>query len=270
MLKSPRYVVLDKKIGETPLATLELFRKTEPRLAKLPMTYAGRLDPMASGELIVLVGEECKKRDRYTSYDKAYEFEILLGATTDTGDVLGLPQISDSIVVSDEEVESALQMFVGKSRTPYPAFSSKTVEGKPLFQHALEGSLGDIEIPETETRIYKLTYLGKRDVPAWELLHAVEKKIEALKIDTESTKLGADFRKDEIRSRWQQLLGQSNQTFTVVKCEAIVSSGTYIRTLAHAIAQKLGTEGLAFSIHRFKIGRFRALLGNIGLWTKVF
>ncbi|MEK7605974.1 MAG: hypothetical protein AAB458_00020 [Patescibacteria group bacterium] len=269
MSKLPRYVVVEKKVGETPLAALELFRKREPRLAGSPITYAGRLDPMASGQLVLLIGDECKQRDTYTSFDKAYEFEILLGAGTDTGDVLGLPRLSDGVIVSDEEIENVLHSVLGHTRSPYPAFSSKTIEGKPLFEYTLEGSLDTVEIPQKDSYIYRLTYLGKREISSSNLLEEIEKKITSLKIDTESTKLGADFRRGEILERWKLLLKDSRATFSIISCEATVSSGTYIRTLADVIAQKLGTTGLAYSIHRTKIGTFRRFFKRFGLWTKV-
>ena len=39
--------------------------------------YCGRLDPMARGLVLLLVGDECKKMDDYLSTIKEYEFEIL-------------------------------------------------------------------------------------------------------------------------------------------------------------------------------------------------
>ena len=53
-------ILVNKQIGETPLEALEKVRREHGFDANLPMTYAGRLDPMAEGLLIVLVGEECK------------------------------------------------------------------------------------------------------------------------------------------------------------------------------------------------------------------
>ena len=57
-----RYAVIEKNIGETPLMAVESFRKLNPELLQYPMTYAGRLDPMASGKLVVLIGDECKRQ----------------------------------------------------------------------------------------------------------------------------------------------------------------------------------------------------------------
>ncbi len=85
---------LYKKEGETPLETIEGFKKENPEYSEQKMTYAGRLDPMAEGVLIVLVGEECKNKDKYLGLDKEYEFEILWGFETDTYDILGIPQMT--------------------------------------------------------------------------------------------------------------------------------------------------------------------------------
>lgn len=79
-----------KALGQTPLECLEELRVSRPDLADLPLTYAGRLDPLACGLLIVLAGEECKNKDQYLGLDKTYEFEMLVGFATDTYDLLGV------------------------------------------------------------------------------------------------------------------------------------------------------------------------------------
>ena len=78
-----------KPIGQTPLEAIELLRKSDPSLADVRMAYAGRLDPMADGLLVVLVGDECKNRTKYELLDKTYNFTMLLGLSTDTYDILG-------------------------------------------------------------------------------------------------------------------------------------------------------------------------------------
>jgi tRNA U55 pseudouridine synthase TruB len=57
-----KIILINKKEGETPLEALEFFRKKNKQYQDLKMTYAGRLDPMASGLLLLLAGEETKKK----------------------------------------------------------------------------------------------------------------------------------------------------------------------------------------------------------------
>ena len=79
-----KVIVLNKKEGETPLESLENFRAKNKKYQDVKMTYAGRLDPMASGVLLVLAGDETKNKEKYLNLDKEYEFEILFGFATDT------------------------------------------------------------------------------------------------------------------------------------------------------------------------------------------
>ena len=86
----PKSIISYKNLGETPLACLEKMRLEHGIGAEIPMTYAGRLDPMAEGVMILLVGEECKNKEQYLGLDKTYGFEVLVGFQTDTYDLLGL------------------------------------------------------------------------------------------------------------------------------------------------------------------------------------
>ena len=80
---------LYKKKSETPLQTIERYVKAHPEFRRAKMTYAGRLDPMAEGVLVVLSGEKNKEREAYTGLDKDYEFEFVFGIETDNNEVLG-------------------------------------------------------------------------------------------------------------------------------------------------------------------------------------
>ena len=96
MAKMESVLNLYKERGETPLERIERFRKTHPEYRKLPMSYAGRLDPMAEGVLLVLVGEENRNRETHLSLTKKYEFDVLFGFATDTYDVLGV--LTDAVL----------------------------------------------------------------------------------------------------------------------------------------------------------------------------
>ena len=49
MKKNSGLHLLYKNLGETPNKCIERFKKENPKYADVPMTYAGRLDPMAEG-----------------------------------------------------------------------------------------------------------------------------------------------------------------------------------------------------------------------------
>jgi tRNA pseudouridine(55) synthase len=260
-MRTPRYVVLEKPIGQTPLETIEAWRSARPKRANIPATYAGRLDPMASGKLLVLLGEECKKRDLYTGLDKEYEIELVLDVSTDTGDALGMANISSGQTHPlRKEILESVRSCIGTHTIPYPAFSSKTVSGKPLFLYALEGTLDLITIPTHEETIYKIAVQKQSTLSKEQLQKRISDTLSLVPRSTEPSKvLGADFRQDEIRTKWNELLSSlpDERTFTTLTLRVTCASGTYMRTLASRIASELSTRGFALSIKRTKIGRFK-------------
>lgn len=247
--------VINKKEGETPLEALEVFRRKKKIGKDVPMTYAGRLDPMAYGVLIILVGEECKNKEKYLGLDKEYEFEVLFGFSTDTYDILGkiidrenpaslkLRRASDL----EKNIKDHLNFFKGKIVQKYPLYSSKTVAGKQLHEYARGGE--EVEAPEHEVNVKSLKLLKIRKINSKTLLNNIEKRI---------AKVNGDFRQKEILKIWRQELGAEKMPkhFFCASFSARVSSGTYIRTISHELGTRLGIPALAFAIKRTKVGKF--------------
>lgn len=249
-----------KEVGQTPLEAIERYRAAHDEYEGVPMAYAGRLDPMAEGQLLILVGEACKERDRYLGLDKEYTFEVLLGWESDTHDILGVTSLNDQVSsFSDQSVESVLQQLRGRQVLPYPAFSSKTVAGKPLFLWALEERLDEIEIPTKEVEIYDFEYAGGRTVSVDEVQNAVHERISQVTVvDDPGKALGRDFRRKEVLETWDTNMAawQLGNDFVILQFRCACSSGTYMRTLARMIGEKLGTQGLAWSIVRTEMGQW--------------
>lgn len=255
-----KYVVLEKAVGETPLSCAEAWRATRPDLEGIPLSYAGRLDPMASGKLLVLIGEECKQQADYHGLDKEYEFSVLFGIASDTHDVLGRLQTgTDDIAIEEHEVVEVAKSLTGSFTFPYPLFSAKTVKGKPLHMWTLEGRLNEIEIPTRTSEIFELEVTSTEIKPRQEVFALALQKVNSIPEVTDLRKaLGADFRRTDVRADWQDVAMDFSlpAQYTVAYFRCVASSGAYMRTLATIIAKELGTTGLAFHIHRTKIGHY--------------
>lgn len=266
-----KYVTLQKQVGETPLAAIEKFRALRPELFGVPMAYAGRLDPMASGALLVLIGDECKKQKEYHGLDKEYEFSVLFGVSSDTGDVLGRLTSEDAApYVDTDRLKDTAKEMSGKEITfPYPYFSSKTVHGKPLHVWTLEDRLDEIEIPTYTARLHRLTLLGTETKTGGDIAREARTKIDTIpEVTDERKKLGADFRRVDIRKDWEQFAKEhGSDTYTIATFRCTASSGAYMRTLSEEIARRTGTTGLAWHIHRTKLGTYHNL-GLFGFWIK--
>lgn len=254
-----KYIILEKLVGETPLSCAEAYRADHPELKGVPMAYAGRLDPMASGKLLILLGDECKNQTDYHGLDKEYEFSILLGIESDSLDVLGRLSTEKNSEIKSTISPEILDSFVGKIELPYPRFSAKTVQGKPLHMWTMENRLGEIKIPTKESEIFELEFTRTETIDRSNLVKQALEKVNSVPPVTELRKaLGNDFRRIDVRKDWKEILNNDAlpQTYKIIHFRCVASSGTYMRTLASEIAKKLGTVGLAWHIHRTKIGTF--------------
>lgn len=261
-----------KEVGETPLQATERLRTFHSIPKDVPLAYAGRLDPMASGLLLVLIGDECKRQEHYHTLDKAYDFEVLLGIGSDTHDVLGIVHAKTPVHPTHGEIRTALIPFIGEVTLPYPHFSAKTVQGKPLHMWTLEKRLHEIDVPTRTSRVYSLRILHEREEDIADIVRTVRESIARIPTVTDPRKaLGRDFRRNEVLASWEQIQKAFPHTrFTILTLRAVASSGTYMRTLASCIGEKLGTTALAYSIHRTKIGRYVPLPLIGGVWVKKY
>ncbi|MFT7557846.1 MAG: tRNA pseudouridine55 synthase [Planctomycetota bacterium] len=234
-----------KKRTET-LAELLVRVKIEQEISpEEKVTYAGRLDPMAEGLVVLLVGSEVYEKDRMIGLSKEYEVEILFGIGSDTDDVLGIYTLGSSIVLTRAVVKSHLAEFVGSREESYPSYSSKTVDGKPLWQWHRQGKIGQVTIPthiETIDDIALLSLTTKKSSEVFK------------KIKNDVPKVIGDFRQEEILERLDTITFLLPRELTVAKIRVTVQSGTYMRTLARRVGEALGTKALALSITRTKVG----------------
>lgn len=253
MKDNSKIIVLYKNLGETPLECLYRFKSEHLEYEGENMTYLGRLDPMAEGIMPVLVGNT-RDKSKYLSLDKTYEFEVLWGFESDTHDVLGIPYSTNlkspfSVSARISAVDfKFLAQIRNKTSQQYPIFSSRTVGGKPLFQWARENKINEIEVPEKGIKIFSIEHIHTRLVKGEEILKEVSEKITLVK---------GDFRQKEIIKAWNKVLKDHlEEQFFISKFTADVSSGTYIRGLAHEMGRMLDTNALAYSIKRTRVGDY--------------
>lgn len=249
-----KVVVINKKEGETPLEGILRFKRGHPKYRNLPMTYAGRLDPMAEGVLLLLVGEECKKKGKYQELPKTYEIEVLFGAKTDTYDVLGETKGQKSDIkneIQKLELQKILKTFVGKFRQEYPAFSSKAVGGQQLFILARSGKLPK-KMPSRIVEIFSIKTGAIKKISAKKLLADIIKRI---------SKVKGDFRQKNIVKKWKNFLAKKNgrekKVFSLLSLKVSCGSGTYMRSLAHKLGDKIKIPALAYRIKRTRVGKYK-------------
>lgn len=236
-----------KPLGKTPLETLESFR----RIKKLPMsekiTYAGRLDPMAEGVLVLISGKDILNKESYLKLNKTYIAEILFGFSTDTFDLLGKVKKTSNKKLEKQFILQSLNNFVGENFFPLPPFSSPIIANKEKFNLAKKGLL---KASNSETRLMKIQqikFLSNK---------YIDRKVLQTNIKNRINKVAGDFRQKEILKIWSNKLETNKQKYLVVKILVKCESGTYIRSLAYCLGQYLKTQTVLYSLKRTEVGYF--------------
>ena len=248
--QSGEVVNLYKELGETPRERLERLRVQKTHYAHEVLSYAGRLDPMAEGVLLCLVGSANKRREQYLDLSKEYTLDVLFGFSTDTYDVLGrVMDTGDASKIKLKAVEKGLNEFRGHVAQEYPPFSSKTVGGKSLFEWARGNALGALVLPERSVLVYDISLTAAYKVSEVNLFSYIETGVD---------KVQGDFRQEEIMRLWKKYLKASGEReFPCVTIKVSCSSGTYMRSIAHALGKELGVPALALHILRTQVGEFK-------------
>ncbi len=132
-------------------------RGEKPTKRQLRVGHAGTLDPFATGLLIVLLGDECKKAGEFLKLDKVYEATIRLGSTSNTGDPEGEITPVSNAIPDEKAVRSCLESFVGTITQTPPAHSAIKIGGVRAYKLAREGKT--VEVPSRQVIIYSLELL---------------------------------------------------------------------------------------------------------------
>ena len=165
--------------------------------------HAGTLDPLASGVLVLLLGNATRLSSLVMQSRKTYCAEIVLGATTATDDGESpLLEMGDARPIRREEVERCLQSFVGDIDQIPPRYAAVRQGGEKLYALARRGM--DVEPQSRKVSVYALT-----------LTH---------------------WQAPRMRLR--------------IEC----GSGTYVRSLARDIGERLGVGGYLHALRRVASG----------------
>ncbi len=121
--------------------------------------HAGTLDPMASGVLLLGLGQATRLMEYLVGLDKVYETTIRLGQVTTTYDAEGDVTIERPVTATAESIAAALPAFRGPIRQRVPAFSAVKRDGQPLYKSARRGQSPD-DLPERDVIIHALDLLA--------------------------------------------------------------------------------------------------------------
>ncbi|MFN7874552.1 MAG: tRNA pseudouridine(55) synthase TruB [Pirellula sp.] len=117
--------------------------------------HAGTLDPIASGVLLILVGQASRLTDYVHNLDKEYIGTFQLGVSSPSADTeTEVTIVSDAPIPTLEQLTDKLSLFRGTiSQTP-PIYSALRIDGKRAYDLARAGETPDI--PARQVSIWEL------------------------------------------------------------------------------------------------------------------
>ena len=120
-------LVIDKQQGPTSHDVVAQLRKV---LGLRRIGHCGTLDPLATGVLVICFGSYTRLSEAISHADKEYVAELLLGATSDTGDAQGvITPAGYNAVPEAERIERALSCFRGNIEQVPPVYSALKIDG---------------------------------------------------------------------------------------------------------------------------------------------
>ncbi|HEY5806087.1 MAG TPA: tRNA pseudouridine(55) synthase TruB [Candidatus Saccharimonadales bacterium] len=135
---------------------IETFGLNTTNKKRFPVGHTGTLDPLATGLLVLMLGTYTKKVPEYTKLDKTYEVTMRLGKTSATGDEEGEKTDVSDRQPSQQEVEAALQKFVGDIMQTPPVYSAIKINGQRAYGLARKGMAPQMQ--PRPAKIYKIEF----------------------------------------------------------------------------------------------------------------
>jgi tRNA pseudouridine55 synthase len=198
--------------------------------------HAGTLDPMATGVLVVLVGEATKLAPYLTADDKRYAARVALGRATDTLDAEGATTATAEVPAwLVDEIREAARLGHGGP--------------EPLFPRLAEALRGEAARAEQVPPVFSAIHVDGRR--SYELARAGEA-------------VALDPRPVAVRRLDVTGGGTPEAEAPWVDLELDVAKGYYVRSLARDLGDRLGVPAHLAALRRLQSGAF-SLEGAVAL-----
>lgn len=139
-------LLIDKPSGPSSNAVLQRAKRL---FGSRRAGHTGTLDPLASGLLVIGLGEATKFAAALLDADKAYRARMKLGVRTATGDAEGAVLASTPVDVSRSALLETLERFRGEIEQVPPRHAAIKHKGRPLYEYARRGE----EVPRKPRRV---------------------------------------------------------------------------------------------------------------------
>ncbi len=247
------------------VSSFEVVRDIKRMTGEKKVGHAGTLDPLAEGVLIVGVGREATKQLRFVlEEDKEYIGEIKLGMVSTTDDEEGE---KSELIIKNEELKivnrgkDKINNYLNVNRK----YDERNNTNSKKEEHVKWPTLEEIE------KVIKENFIGDivQRTPSYSAVkiggERAYKKARRGEKFTRPPRI-VTIKEIEILDYQLKAFKEIKQPdgsnipagkYPVLKIRTVVGSGTYIRSLAREIGEKLGTGGYLKSLVRTRIGKYK-------------
>ncbi|MFN0212850.1 MAG: tRNA pseudouridine(55) synthase TruB [Saprospiraceae bacterium] len=229
-------LLIDKPLAWTSFGVVNkvrylLAKKTGNK--KIKVGHAGTLDPLATGLLILCIGDYTKRIDTFQAMSKTYTGTFTFGATTQSFDLEKPPDtLFPTEHLNKASLEKASRHFLGDIQQVPPIFSAIKVDGRRMYKNARTGQ--EVEMPHRQVHL-----------TAFELLGDLRQVAPSLENAVIASKKGSDI-----------MLHPDFPKGLQIDFRVVCSKGTYIRSLANDLGKEVGSGAYLSSLKRTAIGDF--------------
>jgi tRNA pseudouridine55 synthase len=220
-------LIVDKPAG---LTSHDVVNRVRRILRERSVGHLGTLDPLATGVLPLVIGNLTRLAQFYTSSEKTYEGTIRFGFATDTYDAEGDPTSPpQTVTMSLDQVRQFASQFQGTIEQMPPPFSAKKIQGVPAYKLARKHA--EVTLKPVQVKV---------------------EEFEITRVDDDRTYGDSHVGPDAlVRAATEQSSARFVATF-----RARVASGTYMRSVAHDMGQRIGCGAHLASLRRTAVGEF--------------
>lgn len=226
-------VLIDKPPGWTSFDVVNKVRyllanRLGIKYMKLKVGHAGTLDPLATGLLVLCVGEMTKQIERLQGMEKAYTGTFTFGGTTASFDLeKPVSKTFPTAHLNDELLQGTLEQFTGQILQAPPVFSAIKIDGKRVYKDARTGA--EVEMPERPVTVKSFRVGSLRPVAK----ENYEREAGIISKKGASIYMHPDY-KDGLQADFEVVCGK----------------GVYIRSLANDLGMALDTGAYLSSLCR--------------------
>ncbi|MCQ2144854.1 MAG: hypothetical protein MJY72_03855 [Bacteroidales bacterium] len=241
----------------------------------LKVGHAGTLDPLATGVLLVCIGNATKLADDLQRHDKAYVAGVTFGATTPSYDLeKDIDQRYPYEHIDEASVRDALVGFIGEQDQVAPLFSAKSVDGVRAYEIARKAFKAGEPIPDDVLRASRITISECELLTFEKSLSAVASSEAEVSGDCATLGIirgrgplggGSQSEMSHETSASGEAVSKASSRINVAEDDLSLphasihlacTKGTYVRAFARDLGETLGSGAFLNSLQRSRSGVF--------------